>query len=179
VDDSQQAAPGFKHLARGRGGEMWTRFVQADTSTDTIGREVEGSHLPQHQVPSQHQEQRAQILGPSLGLGGWLEPPFYFTIHTFSAKGRPESGDYAALKQKVFFFFFCSTGVWTQSLYLEHSTSLFFVMGFFKIGSWELFAWAGFKLWSSWPLPPKHKILIWALIPPTMTTFQPPNGERV
>jgi hypothetical protein len=28
-------------------------------------------------------------------------------------------------------------------------------MGFFKIGSCELFAWAGFKLWSSWSLPPK------------------------
>jgi hypothetical protein len=28
---------------------------------------------------------------------------------------------------------------------LSHSTSPFFVMGFFKIGSLELFAWAGFK----------------------------------
>jgi hypothetical protein len=33
----------------------------------------------------------------------------------------------------------------------------FFVIFFFqdrKTGSWELFAWAGFKLWFSWPLPP-------------------------
>jgi hypothetical protein len=38
---------------------------------------------------------------------------------------------------------------------LSHFTSPFFVMGFFKIGSWELFAWAGFKLRSSWSLPPE------------------------
>jgi hypothetical protein len=29
------------------------------------------------------------------------------------------------------------------------------VMGFFKIGSQELFAWAAFKPWSSWSLPPE------------------------
>jgi hypothetical protein len=33
---------------------------------------------------------------------------------------------------------------------LSHSTSHFIVLVFFKIGSGELFAWAGFKLWSSW-----------------------------
>jgi hypothetical protein len=32
-------------------------------------------------------------------------------------------------------FEFCSTGVWTLGLHLEHSTSHFFVKGFFKIGS--------------------------------------------
>jgi hypothetical protein len=32
---------------------------------------------------------------------------------------------------------------------LSHSTSLFFVMGFFEIGSCELFALAGFELRSS------------------------------
>jgi hypothetical protein len=26
---------------------------------------------------------------------------------------------------------------------------------FFELGSWELFAWAGFELWSSWSLPPE------------------------
>jgi hypothetical protein len=30
-----------------------------------------------------------------------------------------------------------------------------FVMGLFKIASCELFAWAGFELWSSWSLPPE------------------------
>jgi hypothetical protein len=33
---------------------------------------------------------------------------------------------------------------------LSHSTSPLFVIYFFEIGSHELFAWAGFKLWSSW-----------------------------
>jgi hypothetical protein len=28
-------------------------------------------------------------------------------------------------------------------------------VGFFKIGSCELFAWVGFKQWSSWSLPPE------------------------
>jgi hypothetical protein len=38
---------------------------------------------------------------------------------------------------------------------LSHSTSRlppFFVKGFIKIGSHELFAQAGFELWSSWSL---------------------------
>jgi hypothetical protein len=58
------------------------------------------------------------------------------------------------------FFPFCSIGVWTQGLtlarfprqaryHLSHSAALF-VMGIFKTGSHELFAWAGFKLPSSW-----------------------------
>jgi hypothetical protein len=38
-----------------------------------------------------------------------------------------------------FFFFFCSTEAWTQGLPLEPLHQPFFVMGFFKIGSQELF----------------------------------------
>jgi hypothetical protein len=38
---------------------------------------------------------------------------------------------------------------------LSHSTSPFFVMGFFKIGSRKLFAQAGFESGSSWSLPPE------------------------
>jgi hypothetical protein len=30
-----------------------------------------------------------------------------------------------------------------------------FVMGFFKIGAWELFAQAGFEPQSSWSVPPE------------------------
>jgi hypothetical protein len=37
--------------------------------------------------------------------------------------------------------FFCGAGAWTQALHLEHSTSPFFVMGFFEIGFHKLFAW--------------------------------------
>jgi hypothetical protein len=29
----------------------------------------------------------------------------------------------------------------------------FFVVSFFEIGSYTLFAWAGFEPWSSWSLP--------------------------
>jgi hypothetical protein len=29
------------------------------------------------------------------------------------------------------------------------------VMGFFEIGSHELFAWGGFEPWSFWSLPPE------------------------
>jgi hypothetical protein len=54
-----------------------------------------------------------------------------------------------------FFFFFCGAGVWTQGLHLEPLHQLFFVQGFFKIGSHELFARAGFELQSSWSLPPE------------------------
>jgi hypothetical protein len=48
-----------------------------------------------------------------------------------------------------FFWFFGSTGVWTHGLHLEPLHLTFFVMGF-------LFAWAGFKLRSSWSLPPEY-----------------------
>jgi hypothetical protein len=38
---------------------------------------------------------------------------------------------------------------------LSHSTSLFLWWVFFEIGFQELFAQAGFELWSSWSLPPE------------------------
>jgi hypothetical protein len=39
------------------------------------------------------------------------------------------------------------TGVWIQDLHLEPHHRSFFVMGFFKIGSYGLFAQAGFEPW--------------------------------
>jgi hypothetical protein len=50
-------------------------------------------------------------------------------------------------------FYFDSTGAWTQGLNLEPIHQSFFVMGFFKIGSYKLFAQAGLKPRSSWSLP--------------------------
>jgi hypothetical protein len=49
--------------------------------------------------------------------------------------------------------FFCGTGVWTQGLHFEPLHQPYFCEGFFEIGSFELFAWAGFKPRSSWSLP--------------------------
>jgi hypothetical protein len=45
-----------------------------------------------------------------------------------------------------FFFGGGGTGVWTQDLHLEPLLQPSFVMGFFKIGSHEIFAGAGFEL---------------------------------
>jgi hypothetical protein len=45
-------------------------------------------------------------------------------------------------------------GAWTQGLYLKLLHQPFFLWRvFFEIKSLKLFAWAGFKLWSCWPLP--------------------------
>jgi hypothetical protein len=57
------------------------------------------------------------------------------------------------LTMYLFIYFF----VWNQDLHLEPLHSLFcvFVLGFFEIGYRELFAWASFKTWSSWSLPPE------------------------
>jgi hypothetical protein len=49
----------------------------------------------------------------------------------------------------------CGTGVWTQGLHHEPLYQPFFVMGFFRVGSQELFALPGFKPQSSWSLPPE------------------------
>jgi hypothetical protein len=51
-----------------------------------------------------------------------------------------------------FFFFFWGTGARTSGLHLEPLHQPYFCEGFFKIGSHELFAWAGFEPWSSWSL---------------------------
>jgi hypothetical protein len=45
-------------------------------------------------------------------------------------------------------------GLELRAYTLSHSTSPF-IEGFFEIESLELFSWAGFKLRSSWSLPPE------------------------
>jgi hypothetical protein len=47
----------------------------------------------------------------------------------------------------------CGSGAWTQGLHLEPCHQPFFMIGFFKIESCKLFAWAGFEPQSSWSLP--------------------------
>jgi hypothetical protein len=48
------------------------------------------------------------------------------------------------------------TGVSIQGLHLEPLHQTFFVMGFFDMGSHELFAWASYESWASWSLPPEY-----------------------
>jgi hypothetical protein len=57
----------------------------------------------------------------------------------------------------ICFVLFCfnGPGAWTQGLHLEPLHQPYFCEGFFKIGSQELFAWAGFEPQSSWSLPPE------------------------
>jgi hypothetical protein len=43
------------------------------------------------------------------------------------------------------FYFFAVLGLELRAYILSYSTSPFFVMGFFKIGSHKLFPWAGFE----------------------------------
>jgi hypothetical protein len=52
-------------------------------------------------------------------------------------------------KPKGFFFSFVVLGFELRAYTLSHSTSPFLGWGFFKIGSHELFAQAGFELQSS------------------------------
>jgi hypothetical protein len=47
---------------------------------------------------------------------------------------------------KLYFIFFAVLGLELRAFTLSHSTSPSFVMGFFEIGSCELFVWAGFEL---------------------------------
>jgi hypothetical protein len=71
---------------------------------------------------------------------------------------------WTVVHKTLFFLFFCGTGAWTQGFHLEspHQPS-FLWYGFFNIGSRELIAQAGFKLWSSSSLPPKKLWLqVWA-----------------
>jgi hypothetical protein len=66
-------------------------------------------------------------------------------------------------KHYTFFFFFGSTGVWTQSLDFEPLHQPFCMKGFFEVGSHKLFAQAVFKLWSSLSLPSEQLGLqVWA-----------------
>jgi hypothetical protein len=52
-------------------------------------------------------------------------------------------------------FFFLVLGFELRAYTLSHSTSLFIVLGIFKIGSCELFTLAGFEPQSSRSLPPE------------------------
>jgi hypothetical protein len=45
----------------------------------------------------------------------------------------------------IFFFFGVVLGLELKTFTLSHAASPFFVVGFFELGSHELFAWAGFK----------------------------------
>jgi hypothetical protein len=54
-----------------------------------------------------------------------------------------------------FFFFLRYLGLNSGPTPQATPPAQFFVIGFFKIGSCKLFAWAGFKLRSSWSLSPE------------------------
>jgi hypothetical protein len=68
--------------------------------------------------------------------------------HIFIIKPGRVWMDLAHRQLEVYFMPFlcvCGNGVSAQGLYLEHSTSPFFVKSVFKIGSHELFASTGFE----------------------------------
>jgi hypothetical protein len=50
--------------------------------------------------------------------------------------------------RKFLFLFFVVLGLELKAYTSSHSISSFFVLGFFKIASHELFAWAGFEPYS-------------------------------
>jgi hypothetical protein len=52
---------------------------------------------------------------------------------------------------------FWGTRVWTEGLHFEPLYQPFIVMGFFEIGSHELFSQVGFEPWSSWSLSPDYR----------------------
>jgi hypothetical protein len=55
------------------------------------------------------------------------------------------------------------TGTWTQGLNLEPLHQPYFCEGFSRLGSLELFFWAGFERRGSWSLPPEQLGLqVWA-----------------
>jgi hypothetical protein len=60
--------------------------------------------------------------------------------------------------EQLFFSFFGGTGAWTQGLHIKPLHQPYFCEGFFKIGSQELFAWAGFEPRSSWSLVYRHEL---------------------
>jgi hypothetical protein len=53
------------------------------------------------------------------------------------------------------YFFFCSTGAWTQDLHIEPLQEFYFCESFFEIESHKVFACVVFEPWSSWSLPPE------------------------
>jgi hypothetical protein len=61
-------------------------------------------------------------------------------------------------KKKIVLDFFLVLGFELSCLHLEPlHQPLFLMMGFFEIESCKLFAWDGFKLQSSWSLPPEKQ----------------------
>jgi hypothetical protein len=86
-------------------------------------------------------------------------------ITFWSDDGKSDQcGNCVTVHAHTFFFFFCSTGVWTQGLPFKPFHQSFFVMGFFEIGFRKLFAQTGFKPQSSWSLSPEQLGLqAWAI----------------
>jgi hypothetical protein len=64
--------------------------------------------------------------------------------------GKIDVKQYVQYVSIWFSLFFCGTGTWTQDLHLEQLQQSFFIMGFFEIGSYKLFAQTGFESLSSW-----------------------------
>jgi hypothetical protein len=87
--------------------------------------------------------------------GSFIHNPYEARGGTEAWVGKP-STEKLILQHafSIFFFFFGGTGAWTQGLHLEPLHQPYFCERFFEIGSCKLFALAGFKLRSSWSLPP-------------------------
>jgi hypothetical protein len=65
------------------------------------------------------------------------------------------------VKRHIIFFFFAVLGFELRAYTLSRSTALF-VLGILEIGSYKLFAWAGFEPRSSWSLlPEKLGLQVW------------------
>jgi hypothetical protein len=73
--------------------------------------------------------------------------PAYYSVFTILHSHKEYKGS---------LFYFAVLGFELRAYTLSHSTSHFFVKGFFEIGSRKLFAWSGFKPQSSWSLPPEY-----------------------
>jgi hypothetical protein len=76
-----------------------------------------------------------------------------FKLRASCLLGRCSNTWDTLLELMFFVFLFSLLGFELRAYTLSHST--FFVMDFLEIGSHKLFAWAGFKLWFSWSLPPE------------------------
>jgi hypothetical protein len=97
-------------------------------------------------------------LGKSLSVT-W-EEPLTWIPGVLAALPVWDSGNgvWVGMKVFFFFFFFAVLSLELRAYTLILSLSLFFVVGFFEIGSRELFAWTDFEPWSSWSLPPVARI---------------------
>jgi hypothetical protein len=90
-----------------------------------------------------------------VGRANPMLSPFFFRTRarTVMRKGGPlcplKSLGHLGNKTFFFFFFFVVLELEFRAYTLSHSTSLFFVLGIFEIGSHELFSRADFELRSS------------------------------